>query len=135
MATSGHVSLIFRGNSLDFGQIERTLNITASSQYKKGNVINRILGNAETDIFIYKIHFQENSGFQFSLKQLLLTILPHKEFIRKFTKNEEVQVRCSFQSELAQIYFDIPSEIHNLLSSLNLDLAISVFSWGGAEIT
>lgn len=48
MSNSGYCSLIITGDKLDLDFIEDTLKIEASEKRKKGEIINRVIGEAQS---------------------------------------------------------------------------------------
>lgn len=51
----------------------------------------------------------------------------------KLKENNDVKLRLFLQSDNAQVYFLLPQDVIQAIASLNIDMEISVLSWGECE--
>jgi hypothetical protein len=133
----GDLSLKFLGEKLNFNEISENLNMKPTELYKKGNTfkIGKRTCETENDAWYYIVQFDEDSNPNEILEQILEGLQTSKEYINNLSKSVYISIRYAIQSEMAQIYFEFPSSILKKLSEFNINLEMSIFSWGGVEYT
>lgn len=133
MSNSGYCSLIVLGDNLDLDLIEERLKIKASEKWKKGEIFNNIVEKLDRDF----IRFDEKMNGKYNPDKTLTALvdkLKDKElFLKNLSKEACVYMKCYVQSDYAQIYYTISSETINKISQLDIDLDISILSWGGVK--
>lgn len=124
------IKLIIRGKSLDFDLISYILNLEPSSRYKWD-------GSPCDEVFDAWYYIKKS----IDIKQLELI---SNEFfneiakintVRKIMKEKiETEICLHIHSEMAQIYVDLPKNMLNSLSKLEIPFSISILSWGMVEL-
>ena len=62
-----------------------------------------------------------------------IDIVKYLDFEKYKKKGYEIYIRIFVQSVMAQMYFELSHSVIEKLNELNLDVAFSVFSWGGVD--
>lgn len=130
---SGSCSLIIRGNSLDFNQINNNLGLNSTEAFKKGDVFSKVAGEIKEDVWIYKIMMEKTEDPDSTLKRLLAVLRPSRKVINFISTTSDVCIRCYIQSELAQIGFNFTPDVVKELAYLKIRLEMSILSWGEVE--
>jgi len=130
---TGSCSLIIKSNKLDIDEISKNLKLKPSSVSRKGDVISKVVGAVQSDIWVYKIKTQDDEELSSIIGKLLEIIRPSTNYLKTIATTEDVCIRCYIQSDLAQIFFELPSKLIQQLSDLYIRLELSILSWGGAE--
>jgi hypothetical protein len=129
---SGHASLIIRGEALDFDEITRRLNVEPSKCLKKGSKMPFEGKKLPSDFWMYRVKLRDSDPVS-PLVQLLRDLEPHIDYIHRLADSGyDVYLRMYYQSELGQIYFEMPSELQSLIARFRIRLEFSILSWGGA---
>jgi len=131
MINIGNCGLIIRGHKLNFDEIENNLKINPSRAVKKGEVISKVVGESEYDLWVYEMKMDDTKKIDQILRDLLSIISPRKAYIQSIAKYADVRIKCYVQSDDAQIYFELSPNAINELASLGIRLEISILSWGG----
>ena len=133
MSKSGFCSLIIEGDNLDFDLIEETLEMEATEKRKKGEMVNSIIGKMDHDL----ICFEERGEGKYNPDAVLIILLNKLEnkdvFLKDLSQKAHVYIRCFVQSDYAQIYYMLSAEMLQKISQLDIDLGMSIFSWGGVK--
>ena len=133
MDYSGTCGLIIKGETLDFIDIERELQLGPTRVYKKGEIVSKIIGANEFDIWIFEIAFHDGKQPFQALDEILSLLKPSKDYLRSLAHLADLTIKCYVQSDYSQIDFDFyPNQIKEL-SSMNIRLKLSILSWGGAK--
>lgn len=129
----GDVSLIIRGDKLEFNQIQKSL-LEPTKTYKKGEYISKVIEPVTEDIWIYSVEY-DNQEIDIAVRKLLELFINKFSFINNLAKTNGigVTIRCSIQSDYAQMYYELSNESLKILSDLNIKLCFSILSWGGVE--
>lgn len=133
MISSGSSSLIIRGDKLNIEEIEENLQIKPSRLVRKGEVISKIIGESQQDIWIYEKKNDDNEMPLNSLKSILSSISSSKGYLHNLANYAELTIKCYVQSEYAQISFKISPSVLKKLASMNIEFEVSILSWGGVE--
>jgi len=131
MINSGNCSLMIRGHELNFNEIENSLKINPSRVVKKGEIISKVVGESEYDLWVYEIKLDEAKKPDQTLRDLLSIFNPRKAYIQNIAKSADVRIKCYVQSDDAQIYFELSPNTINELASLGIKFEITILSWGG----
>jgi ribosomal 50S subunit-recycling heat shock protein len=131
MINSGNCGLVIRGHELNFNEIQNNLKIKPSRAVKKGEVISKVVGESEYDLWVYEIKLNEAKKPDQILEDLLSILNPHKAYIQNIAKYADVRMKCYVQSDYAQIYFELSPNVIKELASMEIKLEISILSWGG----
>lgn len=128
MSITGTVSYTYTGDNIDVKKIHQDLDILDSTYIEKGQVVQskRI---AKTNVWDFSMDFNKEN-FNDVLKTHLKTIASRIDVINKYKKFYDGDYVVFFQSNEAQISLKIDRMNIDMLSELNLDLQISVLSWG-----
>lgn len=132
MINSGNCGLIIRGHELSFNEIENNLKINPLRVVKKGEVISKVVGESEYDLWVYEIKLDEAKKPDQIFRDLLSVLNPYKAYIQNIAKYADVRMKCYVQSDDAQIYFELSPNVIKELASMGIKLEISILSWGGA---
>ncbi|OUM94710.1 MAG: hypothetical protein A9Z00_14770 [Thermobacillus sp. ZCTH02-B1] len=128
---TGHASLIIRGEALDFEEITRRLNVDPAGILRKGGKVPVGGRKVSTDFWMYRVRMPGDDPVD-ALGQLLAELEPHVDYIRQLADGGcDVCLRLHYQSELGQIYFEIPVELQSLIARFGVRLEFSILSWGG----
>lgn len=133
MNNSGYCSLIITGESLNFDEIEKKLNMKASQKTQKDDFINNVIGKSQFDLIRFNKKMNDEIIPNETLNDLLDTIFFQKKFIKKLRASCNIYLKCYVQSDYAEVNYRITSDTMKKIFKLNIDLEISVLSWGGAE--
>lgn len=130
---TGYCSLIIKGETLDFNEIEKSLGLKASKKYTKGKIVSKVIGVNEFDLIRFDKKMIESQSLDRTLELLLNEILPNKEYIKIMQKECEIVLKSFIQSSNAQVRFDITPDNLARISQLGIKLEVSILSWGGAD--
>ncbi len=130
MIGSGNCSLVIRGTELNFNEIEKNLKIKPSRLVTKGEVISKVIGKSQYDLWIYDLKFEELKKTDQDLKKLLSILNPYKSYIQYIAKHADVRIKCYVQSDYAQINFELSPNVIAEIADMNIKLEISILSWG-----
>lgn len=133
MNANGKCSLIIRGGSIDNIEIERALNMKATTYYKKGQVNSKIIGENPQDVLVFENRFDGLLNIENSLMELIVKLKPSIGVLQEIKRLHEVYIRCQIASEFAQIDFQLSNCALREIHESGLDLRFSLLSWGGAE--
>jgi hypothetical protein len=129
---TGNASLIIRGEALDFDEITRRLNVDPAGILRKGGKVPVGGRKVSTDFWMYRVQMRGDDPVG-ALGQLLAELEPHIDYIHQLSDiGCDVCIRLHYQSELGQIYFEIPGELQSLIARFRVRLEFSILSWGGA---
>jgi len=85
-----------------------------------------------SDFWMYRVKLRDSDPVS-PLVQLLRDLEPHIDYIHRLADSGyDVYLRMYYQSELGQIYFEMPSELQSLIARFRIRLEFSILSWGGA---
>jgi len=129
---AGEASLIIRGEALDFDEITSRLNVETAGILRKGGKVSVAGRKVSRDFWMYRVKMRGDDPVG-ALARLLRELEPHMDYIHHLSdRGYDVCLRLSYQSELGQIYFEMPSELHSLIARFRVRLEFSILSWGGA---
>lgn len=129
---AGDASLIIRGETLDFDEIASRLNVEPAKCLKKGGKVSVSGKKVSKDFWMYTVKMRDNNPVS-SLVQLLKDLEPGIAYIHQLSDSGyDVCLRIYYQSELGQIYFEMPNELQSLIAKFRVRLEFSILSWGGA---
>ena len=129
---AGDASLIIRGEALDFDEITRRLNVEPAGILRKVGKVSVGGRKVSMDFWMYRVNMRGDDPVS-SLAQLLRDLEPHIDYIHDLSDSGcDVCLRLYYQSELGQIYFELPSELQSLIARFRVRLEFSILSWGGA---
>jgi hypothetical protein len=128
---AGDASLIIRGDTLDFDEIARRLNVEPARILGKVGKVAVGGRKVSKDFWMYRVKMRGDDPMG-SLAQLLRELEPHHAYIRHLSDSGyDVCFRVSYRSELGQIYFEMPAELQTQLARFRLRLEFSILSYGG----
>lgn len=133
MATTGGVSIKILGEKLEFDTISTNLQLIPTGSYKKGVVYSKYVGATENDVWYYEIEILDGEKPENALGKLLNVLKSSGGYIRELGQTQHISIRCSIQSDMAQVFFSIPPSLIKEISELNIGFEVSIFSWGEAE--
>jgi len=129
---SGAASLTIRGEDLNFDEISKKLNVQPTKCLKKGEMISSSGAIMSTDFWTYKVKLKDSNPVS-PLMKLIFDLEPNMGYIHHLSDiGYGVSLRLYYQSEAAQIYFEIPSDLQSLIAKFKVRLEVSILSWGGA---
>jgi hypothetical protein len=129
---AGDASLIIRGETLDFDEITSSLSVEPARILRKVGKVSVAGKKVSKDFWMYRVKMRGNDPVG-SLVQLLREMEPHLDYIHQLSDSGyDVCLRMSYQSELGQIYFEMPNELQSLIAKFRVRLEFSIQSWGGA---
>ena len=123
-------SLIIRSDFINFDDVNDNLAFKDVSVIKKGDLVSRVFGKSEMDVYIYekKILYKDEKSRE--LFSFLDELLERKDFLLKYSREYDVVVRIYMQVSDAQIYFEMQPQIIEKLNKLGLPIEVSILSWG-----
>lgn len=133
MPNSGFCSLIVRGDNLDLDLIEKTLNLEASDKWRKGEIINDIVGEMEDNFIRFNEKLDGKYNPNKTLQSLINKLMNNKSFLEDLNKKAYICLVCYIQSDYAMIGYTLSVETLNMIVQLGVDLDISILSWGGVK--
>ena len=122
-------SLIIRGD-LDFGYINNTLCFKSPKMIKKGDIISKVVGESQEDVYIYSKKYENIEKMNENLDDFLTEILTVKNEICNLYQNNDISLRIYTQSSQSQISFLFTKENLLKLKELNIPVDFSILSWG-----
>ena len=122
-------SLIIRGD-LDFGYINNTLCCKSPKMIKKGDIISKVVGESQEDVYIYSKKYENIEKMNENLDDFLTEILTVKDEICNLSQNNDISLRIYTQSSQSQISFLFTKENLLKLKELNIPVDFSILSWG-----
>lgn len=133
MQNSGYCSLIITGENLDFDLIEKNLKIKVSEKWKKGQLINVVVGESKKDFIRFNKKMEMKLNPNQTLNLLLDNLLRSEKFLLDLKKESEMYIKCYVQSDYAQINYVLSPEVLIKIVKLGIELEICVISWGKVE--
>ena len=123
-------SLIIRGD-LDFKKLNEELKFNAPEIAKKGEMLSRVVGECQEDVYIYSKKYEDDKSADEYLYNFLTEIYAVKDIIRDLAEKHNISLRLYIQSSQAQISFSMKNKLLPMLAEMNLPIDFSIFSWGG----
>ena len=123
-------SLIIRGN-LNIEKLNEDLKLKSPTIIKKGDIISKVAGKSQEDVYIYSKKYENISMAVEHLDDFLTELYNVKEIIRNLTEIHNISLRIYIQSSQAQISFSMKKETILKLAEMKLPIDFSVISWGG----
>lgn len=114
-------------DGIDFKNLEDNLPFSFA-KYEKGSLIRR-RHIVENDVAVLRVQFKKDN-VEDKIRNLLNLLNPHKEYLKELSKKCNIILRIYLESNMAQMYLYLPSELMVEMSKLSLGLEISVFSEG-----
>ena len=133
MSNHGYCSLVISGDDLDLDLIEKTLNIEASEKTKKGEVVNSVIGEPQSDVISFDEKVKGKYNPDKTLMILLDKLTDNEEYLKELNQKACIYIKCYVQSDYAQIYYTLSAMTLNKIAQLGIDLDISILSWGGVK--
>jgi len=125
------ISLLIRGEALDFDAIEAVLGLQATAVRRKGDLINRLPEIiADEDEWVYSIELYHPDGEDASLNAMLENLLAHQDELKKLEQAADIALRMYVQSDHAKIAYLLMPETLRKLAATGLPLQVSTLSWG-----
>lgn len=134
MEDNGICSLIIKGENLNFNKIEKEIGIKGTQKFVKGKIDSKVIGKNKSDLIRFDIRYSKGGSPDDALNKLTDILLDNKEFLKSLKQENDVFLNCYIQSDYAQINYVISSEVLTKISLLDLNLNISILSWGGVEL-
>lgn len=133
MMIQGSIEFVISDNELDFENIGSRLKVTPTKCVKKNERVTQSR-NAPYDVWILKVNFSDEIGFEQGLELLLAKLIQYKDEIIKF-KSAYSQVCLDFyvRSDLGQLGFTLNPSIIQAISALNIETNFHILSHGYAE--
>lgn len=123
------ISLIVRGN-LDFDTICNTLTLNPNIIIKKGEVISKVVGESEEDVYIYSKKYNSVITIDDNINDFLTEIIIKKDELHNLSKQNNISLRIYLQSSQSQISFSIKTELLQKINELRVPIEFSIISWG-----
>lgn len=125
----GFISLVVRGNSLDFEDIATNLELQPEKIKRKGESItsDQVM---KDDYWTYKVKFGDSHT---ALDSFLNDLKPSNEFIRSISTKHEVYIFFSLRSNLGQMGFELKPDVLKALADLNIRFEVHILSFGEVE--
>ncbi len=115
--------------------IDEVVNILKFEEFSlihKGDRMSRVLSPAEENIYSYTQKCDSVSEYQTSLLRFLNTLLEKKKELVFLKTKYDVYVKIFYQSDYAQMQFELPTEFFQIMHKLDLKCKVSLLSWGEA---
>lgn len=124
----GSIVLSIYGDTLDFLEIEKRLNLSPLRIVKKGKKIGK---KTTSDGAFFEKEFN-SINFTDICNNFLDTILLNSGDIKEVSLEKEVKITLYIRSEYGQIDVNLTPEIIEKLAKLSLDADIDILSFGDA---
>lgn len=123
------VSLIIKGEITE-DQVRELTFLSRSGKISfriKGEIISRVVPPLDRNVFTFTFDLcsEDDISRFISIINDLNT--------DKLKENNDVKLRLFLQSDNAQVYFLLPQDVIQAVAGLNIDMEISVLSWGECE--
>jgi len=126
----GSLSLIIRGNNLDFEEINTMLKLQPVKVKRKGEPIT-LEHVMNDDCWSYKVEYEKNE-METALDSFLNDLKPSAGYIRNVANEHRVYIFVSLRSNLGQMGFELKPEIIKSLADLNIAVEVHILSYGEA---
>ena len=115
---------------VDENQLEVDMGMSPTKVVKKGDII--AIGKvAQKNKWMYKITYDNEEEFVFSLEKMINKLLSKVQYVNELVNlHEEVGIVIYVRSEFGQIGYRIPRHILSKISLLNCSLEFNVVSFG-----
>lgn len=123
------VRIIGEDMPIDFEDINKNLPLAPIKIAKKGDKYRFV--TAENDYLLYEIEKKEGENILSNTNALLDSFLPYKDYMCDISQKYYLGLRLSLSSDFAQMYCLLTHEIMRKIAELNLNLEISILSFGG----
>lgn len=123
------ISLIVNGCDLKI--VDNLINVKATQFYSVGDYISNCLPPVSENLWIFTKKFCERRFMDYMVRDVIKTCNLDSEKIKFINDIGSCCLRISIQSDYAQIGIDISNQSIQSLSSLGIDVEMSIFSWGG----
>lgn len=124
-----NISLIIKGEVTEdhFHNLNFLSRVGKISFHNKGEIISRVVPPLDRNVFTFTFDLcsEDDISRFISIINDLNT--------DKLKENNDVKLRLFLQSDNAQIYFLFPQNVIQAIAGLNIDMEISVLSWGECE--
>ena len=123
-------ALIIKGVKLNLDEISACLNFSNAKMIHAGEIISKVVGACEKDIYIYKENYENVENASDKLKLFLDTLIKKKQLLLELSLRFETSIRVFIQSSQAQMYFNFDSGVISKLNELQIPVELSILSWG-----
>lgn len=130
---SGLCSFMIKGSRLDFDEIEKTLKLSASKKFFKGDEVSKVIGKNKFDMIRFDSIIDNENNPSHALNKLIELICPYESYIKSLEKDNDCVIKCFVQSDDAQVNYRLSMDVMKKLTELGVELEISVLSWGGVD--
>lgn len=123
-----NVSIRFIGkDKLDFSKIRTNLPFEMIT-HKKGDILHKHYV-VDNDVALLEFNLEKKT-LEDKIEEIVNILSPYKTEIEELKKTSDVILRIYIESNMAQMYCYFTNYLLELISSLNLDIEISIFSEG-----
>ena len=123
------VSLIIKGEITE-DQVRELTFLSRSGKISfrnKGEIISRVVPPLDMNVFTFTFDLCGEDDIS-----RFISIINDLD-TDKLKENNDVRLRLFLQSDNAQVYFLLPQDVIQAVAGLNIDMEISVLSWGECE--
>ena len=124
-----NISLIIKGEVTDnhFNNLNFLSTVGKIRFRSKGETISRVVPPLDTNVFTFTFDLHNESDmFNF------ISIINELN-LDKLKENNDVKLRIFLQSNNAQVYLPLSRNVIQAIANLNIDMEISILSWGECE--
>lgn len=123
------ISFIVKG--CDLNMVDNLIKVKATQFYSVGDCISGCLPPLSENLWIFTKKFCEHRFMDYMVQDVIKTCELDSEKIKFINDIGRCCLRISIQSDYAQIGIDISNKSIQSLSSIGIDVEMSIFSWGG----
>lgn len=129
MVKNTNISLIIKGEVTEdhFHNLNFLSRVGKISFRNKGEIISRVVPPLDMNVFTFTFDLCGEDDIS-----RFISIINDLD-TDKLKENNDVRLRLFLQSDNAQVYFLLPQDVIQAVAGLNIDMEISVLSWGECE--
>ncbi|MHB1453860.1 MAG: DUF4279 domain-containing protein [Saccharofermentanales bacterium] len=129
MHISGYIYLRISGESLDFDEISKMLNILPKNAYKKGD--RKVLDNSEEitykeDCWLAEYGISAKTEISLAINGFLSQFQKGHDYLRDISKRNEITLWISVYPNDIQANIHFPNHIVKMISDIGIDMDISM---------
>lgn len=129
---NSELTLLIRGEALDFDAINRQLDLAATDTQRAGELLLRLPSlRSDLDEWTYGVELTQSEEVDATMSTLLTHLAEKKTQLDALQEaGKEIVLRMYVRSDYASIFYRLMPESLHKLSQLGLPLEVSVLSWG-----
>ena len=117
---------IFSEEGLNFEEIEKSLELSASKSHRKGEKRTPISKEYQHDMWQLTSGLSEDAHLQEHLFKLWEKLKPHKEFLLRLRQRATVDIFCGYRSNCDHAGIEVDHKALEIFRELEIDFGLSI---------